>query len=373
VDDCDVLIVGGGPGGAACATRLRAAGMDVLVRDRSVFPRDKPCAGWLTPGTLETLGVSPGDYARAHTLQAFTGFRTGLIGGPDLVTRYRRPASYAVRRCEFDDFLLRRSGARVRCGAPVAAIERAAGAWIVDGAVRAPLLVGAGGHFCPVARLLNGPRPPGGVVVAQEVEFRMEARQASECPVDPEVPELYFCRDLQGYGWCVRKGDYLNVGLGRRDLSGLGAHVRLFLEFLAARGRVPEALSARLVGHAYRLYAGPAPRVTGDGALLVGDAAGLAAPESGEGIRPAVESGILAAEAILAAGGCYRRADLEGYAVALEARFGSRRPSRAPSVVATAIGRPLLHWPWFARHVVLDRWFLQAHRPPLGVPLAVAS
>jgi flavin-dependent dehydrogenase len=347
--------------------------MDVLVRDRAAFPRDKPCAGWVTPGTLETLGLDPAEYARAHTLQTFTGFRTGLIGGPDLVTRYGRPAGYAVRRCEFDQFLLERSGARARCGFPVASLERARDAWVVDGATRTPLLVGAAGHFCPVARLLNGAQRPAAVVVAQEVEFRMDARGRAACRVEPEIPELFFCRDLQGYGWCVRKNDYLNVGLGRRDAAGLSARVQAFLAFLAARGSLPRAIPSRLFGHAYLLYEGPPRRVVDDGVVLVGDAAGLAAPESGEGIRPAVESGILAAAAILAARGRYGREQLSPYAAALQARLGPRRTGlRLPQGLTAAVGRPLLSSPWFARRVVLDRWFLQVERSPLRVPLAAA-
>ncbi|HEY7515252.1 MAG TPA: FAD-dependent oxidoreductase, partial [Vicinamibacteria bacterium] len=84
----DVLIVGGGPAGSSCATRLQAAGLDVLVLDRAVFPRDKPCAGWITPGTLETLGLAAEEYAEERTLQPFTAFRTGRMGGPRVVTRY---------------------------------------------------------------------------------------------------------------------------------------------------------------------------------------------------------------------------------------------------------------------------------------------
>jgi flavin-dependent dehydrogenase len=323
MESCDVLIVGGGPAGSACARRLRQAGLDVLVRDRASFPRDKPCAGWLTPGVLETLGLDVEDYAAGRTLQAFTGFRTGRIGGRAVLTRYDRPVSFGIRRCEFDHYLLERSGARVRGGAPVARLERSGSGWIVDGATRTPLVVGAGGHFCPVARLLNGAPAPVAVVVAQEAEFRLDDRDASERPVLREAPELYFCSDLKGYGWCVRKGDHLNVGLGRRDAAGLTAHVRGFVDLLARSGRIPARIAASWKGHAYLLLEGPPRRLVEDGVLLVGDSAGLAVPASGEGIRAAVESGLLAAETILAAAGrC-------------------------------------------ARHVILDRWFLQASRAPL--------
>jgi len=52
---CDVLIVGGGPGGSSCAWTLRAAGLDVVVADAAVFPRDKVCAGWITPQVIAEL------------------------------------------------------------------------------------------------------------------------------------------------------------------------------------------------------------------------------------------------------------------------------------------------------------------------------
>jgi flavin-dependent dehydrogenase len=186
--------------------------------------------------------------------------------------------------------------------------------------------------------------------------------------VQGDRPELYFCRDLKGYGWCFRKGDRLNVGLGRLDPQGLAAHVAAFREFLLAGRRVPSDLPARWKGHAYLLYEARRPRVTGDGVLLVGDAAGLAYPASGEGIRPAVESGLMAAEVALAARGRYRTADLEPYRRELVARFGHARVGPAlpaPAGLLAAAGRQLFHAGWFARRVVLDRWFLHAGQPAL--------
>jgi len=364
---CDVLVVGGGPAGSSCARRLREAGLDVLVRDRARFPRDKPCAGWLTPGVFETLGLDVAAYADGRTLQAFTGFWTGRIAGSGVLTRYGRPISYGIRRCEFDAYLLEWSGARVIDGGPVTRLVRSGGDWLADDEIRTPLVVGAGGHFCPVARLLNGAPPPASAVVAQEVEFRMDPSQGSECRVRAEVPELYFCPDLKGYGWCVRKGDFLNVGLGRRDPRHLSAHVRGLVDFLERQGRIPMSVASSWKGHAYLLLEGPTRRLVDDGVLLVGDSAGLAVPASGEGIRAAVESGLLAAQAILAGKGRTRRDDLEPYAPAIEARFGPRSARRfeLPSRVAELIAGPLLSLGWFARHMILDRWFLQARRPLL--------
>jgi geranylgeranyl reductase family protein len=371
LERCDVLVVGAGPAGSTCARRLREAGLDVLILDRASFPRHKPCAGWITPGLFETLGLAPEAYAGGRTLQAFSGFRIGRIGGPARETRYAHAVSFGIRRCEFDQLLLERSGARRRLAAPVARLRRTADGWIADEQVLAGIVIGAGGTFCPVARQLNRPPRRADLVVAQEVEFRLDARQRAACRVAPEIPELYFSPDLRGYGWCLLKGDHLNVGLGRRDRHDFTSHVRAFLAFLARQGRLPADLPSRWLGHAYRLHDGAPGRVIGDGLLLVGDAAGLAAPASGEGIRPAVESGLLAAEAVLAARGRYGREDLEPYRQALDARFGPwRRRLELPRLVAEPLGRLLLGRRWFARHVVLERWFLRRERPLLPIGTA---
>ena len=103
---------------------------------------------------------------------------------------------------------------------------------------------------------------------------------------------------------------------------------------------------------------------------MVGDAAGLAYPQSGEGIRPAIESGLIAASTIVEANGRYTRDRLEPYERHLRNRFGvpwlADLLSRAvPAGAAAATARRLLDSPWFVRHVVLDRWFLHAHEPAL--------
>jgi flavin-dependent dehydrogenase len=324
--------------------------------DRARFPRHKVCAGWITPGLVDALGLDLEDYGRGRTLQPILGFRTGVVGGKDLDTTYARPVSYGILRSEFDAYLLGRSGAPVTEVNAAGAVRREGGDWVVAGALRAPLLVGAGGHFCPVARHLGARRTGDVVVAAQEAEFRMDAGQREACRVRPEVPELYFCADLKGYGWCFRKGDVLNVGFGRAD----------------GRGRVPADLPARWLGHAYLLYDAARPRLFDDGVMLVGDAAGLAYAQSGEGIRPAVESGLLAAAVAADARGDYRRARLEPYRDALLERFG-RRPRRAPPLPAgwlAAIGRSLLATRWFTRRVVIEDWFLHARLPALRAEAA---
>jgi geranylgeranyl reductase family protein len=363
VERADVLIVGGGPAGSSCAAALVAAGRDVLVLDRHAFPRDKPCAGWITPEAVARLGLDLDEYGATRTLQPISSFRVGRIGGRAVDVDYAEPVSYGIRRCEFDAELLRRSGARTCLGEAVADVRREGRDWVLNGRFAAPVLVGAGGHFCPVARRLapSGRDEP---VVAQEAEFRLEGRTLEGCPVRPERPELYFSRDLRGYGWCFRKGEYLNVGLGRRDRRGLPQHVGVFLDWLVASGRLPGPPRSGWKGHAYLVREAAPRRVAAEGVLLVGDAAGLAAAASGEGILPAIVSGQLAAHAILDANGAWDDARLaRAYERRLSKELGRPpRPARAPGLLKTSAGAVLLGTPWFARHVVLDKWFLHVHR-----------
>jgi geranylgeranyl reductase family protein len=358
---CDALIVGGGPAGSTCARELRDAGWDVIVADRAAFPRDKVCAGWLTPEVFRLLQLDPAEYRGAGlTLQAISAFRTGVLGHALIETRYPRTISYAIRRCEFDDFLLRRAHVRVFERTPVETVRRRGDTWIVNDAIEASVIVGAGGHFCPVARYMRGGPDIASPVVAKEAEFRLDGRDVR---LRPDVPELFFCRDLEGYAWCVPKGEYLNVGIGRRVSREFGTHVKNFINFLERRVGLTRASELRWRGHAYFASGVGARPLVRRGMLLVGDAAGLAYPESGEGIRPAIESGRLAARTLIAANGRCDLDALEPYAESLRRLHPAMATRGAPARAAVAaIGRLLLGSPVFTRHVVLDRWFLRASR-----------
>jgi flavin-dependent dehydrogenase len=372
MEACDVLIVGGGPAGSSCAWGLRNSGLDVAILDRQTFPRDKICGGWITPQVLSELAIDPAEYAPGRVLQPITGFRTGWIGGPSLDTGYKATVSYGIRRREFDEYLLRRSGARLLEGIALTSLERDDSGWIVNGQIKARLLVGAGGHFCPVAKLTGAKPAREKAVVAQEAEFEMDHRQQAGCRVRADRPELYFCADIKGYGWCFRKRNYLNIGLGRMDQHRLSEHVAAFVRFLKAAGRISFDVPSALLGHAYLLYGVSERKVADDGVLLIGDAVGLAYKQSGEGIRPAIESGLLASQVISAAKGDYSRESLGAYRRLLAGRFGtsgqdwaSRVGEHLPSAWIGALGRRLLGARWFVRDVVIDRWFLHANEPAL--------
>jgi flavin-dependent dehydrogenase len=280
------------------------------------------------------------------------------------------PVSYGIRRSEFDHFLLHRCGAELLLGQAVRSMRRDNKGWLVNENYQAKLVVGAGGHFCPVARRLNDGCKSETAVAAQEIEFKLSAEQKAACPVDGKIPELFFTPDLKGYGWVFRKGDYLNVGLGREDKRKLSEHVKRFCKRLQAEGRIPRELPEKFKGHAYLLYHHATRCLVDDGVLLIGDSAGLAYPQSGEGIRPAVESALLAAQLIADCKGDYRREQLLPYVDRLEARFGQREPAtglaeKLPFGIRQAVAGLLMKSRWFSRHILTARWFLHVQDQPL--------
>jgi geranylgeranyl reductase family protein len=380
MERCDVLIIGGGPAGSTCARHLTQAGKDVVVMDKHEFPRDKVCAGWVTPAVIEELELDCEDYARDRVLQPFYGFRTSIIGGDQVTTDFDEVVSYGIRRREFDHYLLQRSGAWLRLGEAIKDLRHENKHWIVNGRFITPMLIGAGGHFCPLARALGAkPSSDEHVVSAQELEFEMTPQQMEKCTVDATRPELFFCDDLKGYGWCVRKGNYLNIGLGREGSHKLHSHVTAFRDYLIESGKVPADIPNKFHGHAYLLSAQkhPRPLVTNN-AMLIGDASGLAYPQSGEGIRPAIESALLAAEMVIAANGDYRTHKLKPYEANIIARFGQRNANDdamhwLPERMRNMAARKLMRSHWFSRHVLIERWFLHTNQGAIHTAADMSS
>ena len=369
----DVLIVGGGPAGSTLAWALRDSGLTVAILDKQTFPRDKVCAGWVTPAVMEELQIDLDEYARGRTLQPISGFRVSQLGKKQVETLYQdNPVSYGIRRREFDDYLLQRSGAELLLGQAFKTLQEQDHAWLVNDDIKASLVVGAGGHFCPVARAVGaklGRHEQ--VVAAQEIEFQMTPVQQRECQIEEQIPELFFTPDLTGYGWVFRKGDFLNIGLGREDNHKLSEHVQAFCHFLKQQGKIPQDTPEKFHGHAYLLYPHALRDVVKDGLLLIGDAAGLAYPQSGEGIRPAVESALLAAEVIRDCHGDFTQSKLRPYYEHLVARFGERQPKaglleRLPLGFKQVLAGQLMQTHWFTRHIVMDRWFLHSQQAPLA-------
>lgn len=368
----DVLVIGGGPAGSTLAWALRNTGLNIAIVDKEIFPRQKVCAGWVTPAVMQELDIDLDDYARGRVLQPINGFRISQIGHQQVQSNYfGEPVSYGIRRIEFDDYLLHRSNAELITAEAFKHMERTDDGWCVNDRIEAKLVVGAGGHFCPVARAIGAKGVSELAVAAQEVEFEMTDAQVAACAIDAAVPELFFTPDLKGYGWVFRKGNFLNIGLGREDKHKLSSHVKEFVEYLKRVNKVPSDLPEKFNGHAYLLYPHALRNIIADHVLLIGDAAGLAYPQSGEGIRPAVESALLAARVIEDCHGDYAAIQLQPYLELIEQRYGKRDPEpsfieRLPLGLKQLIASELMKTRWFTKKVVLDRWFLNTHMEPLN-------
>ncbi len=289
----DAVVVGGGPAGSTCAWKLHDAGLDVVVLDREAFPRTKLCAGWVTPDALADLELDPANYPLSlmtfDELHVHWSFLSKTFTSPQ----------HSIRRYEFDDFLLHRSGARV-VEHEVRHIERAGDDYLIDGQFRCKYLVGAGGTACPVYRNLfrdRNPRSSTLQTATWEQEFAYDWR-------DPSCHLWFFDDGLPGYAWYVPKADgYINVGLGgmadklKRRSRPLRDYWQLFVRKLKRRHLV-DYDDYQPKGYSYYLH-GDVDVVCDNNAYIVGDAVGLATRDMCEGIGPAVKSGLLAARAIV--------------------------------------------------------------------------
>jgi geranylgeranyl reductase family protein len=368
----DILIVGGGPAGSTFAYCLRYSGLKIGILDKASFPRQKTCAGWVTPDVMRVLNIDLDEYAKDRVLQKISGFKISQLGQKQVESNYPgNPVSYGIRRIEFDHYLLMRSGAELLLNEAFDKMEKTDDGWLVNGRYSTRLVIGAGGHYCPVARAIGSKGVSELAVVAQEAEFEMNEQQKENCSVKEDVPELFFTPDLVGYGWVFRKGDYLNIGLGREDKKQLSGHVKDFCEYLSAQGKIPSDITAKYNGHAYLLYNHAAREMVADHVLLIGDSAGLAYPQSGEGIRPAVESAILAANVIRSCEGDYGQNKLQAYNESMVQRYGKRLPApglmaRLPMIVKKMFASRLMKTQWFTKNIVTNKWFLQSHQKPLS-------
>jgi menaquinone-9 beta-reductase len=321
VRTCDVLVVGAGPAGSSAAWQLKRAGADVLVLDRETFPRLKLCAGWITPEVVRELGMDLGAYP--HRLLTFSRLRMhfGRLQVPVPCVQH------SIRRFEFDAWLLERSGAAFEQH-NVRDIVADGDGFTIDGSYRCRYLIGAGGTRCPVYRTLFRELNPRAhelqiVTLEHEVEYDWQ---------DPDCHLWFFEQGLPGYSWYVPKErGWLNVGVGGiaarikdqdQDIKQHWAHLATRLGNGLARG-----VQLDPTGYSYYLR-GRVEVVRRGNAFITGDAAGLATRDLGEGIGPAIRSGMRAAAAITT-GAQYRLDDVTGLSVASIGRSMLDRGARA--------------------------------------------
>jgi flavin-dependent dehydrogenase len=291
--EAEVIVVGAGPAGSACAWKLNQNGLQTVLLDKKVFPRHKLCAGWITPGVLKNLQVKKEEYPFGILTFERLFFH---VGG----RKFRVPTcQYSVRRYEFDHWLLKRAAAPLHRHA-VQTIKNENGNYIIDNSYRSRYLVGAGGTHCPVFgaffKDVNS-RGQQRLITTIEEEFKYDYKDAN-CHL------WFFENKLPGYAWYVPKANgYLNVGIGGKfvTLRERGKTIRRYWDdFIAKLAELSLVRGHTYQPRGYNYYLRqPLPAGQIGNAFIIGDAAGLATLDLGEGIGPAIKSGILAADAIL--------------------------------------------------------------------------
>jgi menaquinone-9 beta-reductase len=331
VRDADVIVVGAGPAGSTTAFYLARSGLDVLLLEKTAFPREKVCGDGLTPRAVKALiamGVDTsldGGWLRNRGLRILGGGNRLEIPWPDLAEY----PSYGLvrRRTDFDETLARvaaKSGARLRERTAVTGpvVDERSGRVVgvtartvdEDGrkgpetAYRAPVVIAADGNSSRLSLAL-GLRPredrPMGVAVRtyfttprDNDEWLESWLELWDYSADP--PRL-----LPGYGWVFGMGDgTANVGLGILNTSKAFGNVdyrALLREWLAGAseqtGFTEDTMTGPVRGAALPMGFNRQPHYA-NGLLLVGDAGGLVNPFNGEGIAYAMESGQLAADIV---------------------------------------------------------------------------
>ncbi len=288
----DVIIIGAGPGGATAAYFLAEAGKQALVLEKATFPRYKACGGGLSAHLLQkffSFSFDPMTENQITEIAYTFGNRTFRVPLTNQEIR-------TVMRADFDAYILAHSKADVRQGISVRKITEAIDRVVVETAdgetFEAPYLIGADGANSFVARSL-GLRRSRRLAGALEAEISPNKNQRADlkrcnCSAETGI--------RMGYAWVFPKKNQLSVGIGafrpqpgglQTKLTQVAKHLGLSLQ------------AAQIKGHPIPIYT-HRESISTARVLLVGDAAGLADPFSGEGIRFAIKSGHLAAQALLA-------------------------------------------------------------------------
>ncbi|MGW5744126.1 geranylgeranyl reductase family protein [Amycolatopsis sp. NPDC003861] len=369
--DAEVIVVGAGPAGSTVATYLARAGVDVLLLEKTEFPREKVCGDGLTPRGVKQLidlGIDTSEdagWVHSRGLRILTGDLTLELDWPDL-TSYP-PYGVSRTRHDFDDLLAKlavKAGARLYerttvtsaitdPSGRVVGVEAKVGPEKTPVHYRAPLVLACDGVSARLALsvgIQKNEKRPMGVAVRQYyksprhddpfIEGHLELWDRS----DPRNPKL-----LPGYGWAFPLGDgTVNVGLGMLSTSAsfrntdYRALLRQWLDGTPEEwGYREENAIGKVGGAGLPMGFNRTPHYR-DGLLLLGDAGGMVSPFNGEGISAAMESAQIAAEVVVQAlarrEGPSRERALEAYPRAVGELMGGYYA--LGNVFAKIIGKP---------------------------------
>ena len=282
--------------GSATALHLARSGARVLLVDRARFPRDKPCGGGLTGRALKHVpcGVEPVVERVVDRMVIRVGYRATLARGGD------EPLIAMTQRRRLDLHLAEQAaaaGADFRDGVAVAELELEDDARLCARSADRPCAPRSSSE--PTAPTASSPAQPAGRRDRSRCRARGKRRPGA-CSSAARTKRAAWVElgvVPGGYGWVFPKGDHANLGVG--GWMEEGPRLRDHLERLARAHAVDPVAVTDVRGHRLPMRKLGAPAARGR-ALLVGDAAGLVDPLSGDGIYEAFVSARLAAEAIAA-------------------------------------------------------------------------
>lgn len=336
--DADVVIVGSGPAGGSAAYFLGQFGFRVLVVEKARLPRYKVCAGGVPHAAMQEF-----PFSFSPVVEQWIQRMTFIHGKSQATHHIPRDSLAMVMRDRFDQFIIEHSKADVLEASPVTHVSQDEKQVYVQvqgrsKPLRASFAIGADG---PNSR------------VAQSIGLRRTRRlgAALEAEVEsgngPGMQESFRGRIVvelgpvdNGYAWIFPKASHLSVGMGSTT-KGTNLHDR----FATCMTRLGIDLrSIRPKGHPLPVYISPEPLQKGR-ILLSGDAAGLVDPLTGEGIRPAIDSGRMAAQAIA-------RRQVKEYSRRIEVSIGR------DMIWASRLARLLYAWTgpgfhWLVRHKLI--------------------
>lgn len=348
----DAVIVGAGPSGSATAIGLARRGYDVVLIDKQNFPREKLCGDFINPinwGIFADLGVTDRVLAAPHG--EVTGFRITTCSGREAEARFRlrelEPSiGLGLRRAVLDQLLVERAaelGAVTHLGCRIEKLSRIAHGWdvkIKGESWQTKILIGADGRNSWVAQQLGLNRSV--AIQGRSVGFQSRLRCAG---MDRRQIQIHLFPG--GYAGVVGLGDgtiTLGMAIDKRRLGrerGADFVFNALAQNTHLQKIIERSSGAAQLSSIYPVYF-PKRRSVTDHALLVGDAARVSEPVTGEGIYFAMHSGILAAETIDLA---LRQKNLSanalaGYERACRRAFRSRLALN--SVLRFAVYRPAL-------------------------------
>ena len=288
----DVVVVGAGPAGSTLAYELANSGTAVLLVDKAVFPRQKPCGGGVTAKAAKLLD----DILPRVAEQSIYDVDFASSGSSIFRGQHDRVVVYTVTRDKLDDLLLQKAakaGADVAQGTTVARVNASGKSVDVvtdKGNFQGEFVIGADGGRSVVASSVGIENRDGFVGIETEVSVGDHDMARWKSLIVADVGWA-----SRGYGWLFPKKDHLSIGIGARidKARNLKSAYWQFLNSLNLGQYTVSNWSAGFIP----MYKGK-PKVVQGRIALVGDAAGLGDPLTGEGIGNALLSAQLAAPAI---------------------------------------------------------------------------